>query len=126
MLRRMLRNQTNKFSRGEVFQANPLRLVKMDTNILQWNIRGLKSNIEDLKLLLTELNIPVVALQDCKIGGEQSSLGGYALRKGNCPTGEAALLISKRVVHTELTIDTHLHTTVVTITLGKTFTICFI
>ena len=48
------------------------RLVKMDTeNIIQCNIRGVKSNFEDLKLMLTKLNILIVALQDCRLGEEQ-------------------------------------------------------
>ena len=37
--------------------------------------------------------------------------------------GEAALLISQRVVHTELTLNSLLHATAATVTLNKTFTI---
>ena len=99
----------------------------MDTeNLVQWNIRGLRSNYEELKLLLNKTSTSVVALQDCKLGEEQLSLRGYALLKGNCPAGEAALLINQRVVHTELTLNSTLHAVAATVTLNKTFTICSI
>ena len=99
----------------------------MDTeNLVQWNIKGLRSNYEELKLLLNRTYTPIVALQDCKLGEEQLSLRGYTLLKGNCPAGEAALLINQRVVHTELTLNSPLHAVAATITLDKTFTICSI
>ena len=111
----------------EVSQANPNKLVKMDTeNLVQWNVRGVKSNFEELKLLLHKSNVPVVALKDCKLSEEQLSLQAYTLLRGDCPAGEAALLINQRVVHTELTLDSPLHATAATVTLNKTFIICSI
>ena len=108
-------------------QAKIIKLVKMDTeSLVQWNIRGLRSNYEELKLLLNKTSTSVVALQDCKLGEEQLSPRGYALLKGNCPAGEAALLINQRVVHTELTLNSTLHAVAATVTLNKTFTICSI
>ena len=99
----------------------------MDTeNLVQWNISGVKSNFEELKLLLHKTNVPIVALQDCKLGEEQFSLPGYTLLRGDCPAWEAALLINQRVVHTELTLNSPLHATAATVTLNKTFTICSI
>ena len=107
-------------------QAKIIKLVKMDTeNLVQWNIRGLRSNYEELKLLLNKTYTPIVALQDCKQGEEQLSTRGYALLRVNCPAGEAALLINQRVVHTELTLNSPLHAVAATITLDKTFTILF-
>ena len=108
-------------------QAKMNKLVNMDTeNLVQWNIRGLRSNYEELKLLLNRTYTPIVTLQDCKLGEEQLSLRGYTLLKGNCPAGEAALLINQRVVHTELTLNSPLYAVAATITLDKTFTICSI
>ena len=99
----------------------------MDTeNLVQWNIRGVKSNFEELKLLLHKSNVPIVALQDCKLGEEQLSLRGYTLLGGDCRAGEAALLINQRVVHTELTLNSPLHASAATVILNKTFTICSI
>ena len=91
---------------------------------MQWNIRRVKSNIEELKLLLNKSNVPIVALQDCKLGEEQLSLRGYTLLRGDCPAGEAALLINQRVVHTEITLNSPLHAAAATVTLNKTFTFC--
>ena len=103
----------------EVSQANPNKLVKMDTeNLVQCNIRGVKSNFEESKLLLHKTNVPIVALQDCKLGEGQLSLRGYTLLRGDCPAGEAALLINQRVVHTELTLNSTLHATAATVTLN--------
>ena len=93
---------------------------------MQWNVRGLKSNYEELKLLLNKTYTPIVALQDCKLGEEQLSPRGYTLLRSNCPAGEAALLINQRVVHTELTLNSTLHAVAATVTLNKTFTICSI
>ena len=76
--------------------------------------------------ILNKTYTPIVALQDCKLGEEQLSPRGYALLKGNCPAGEAALLINQRVVHTELTLNSTLHAVAATVTLNKTFTICSI
>ena len=97
-------------------------------NIVQWNIRGVKSNFEDLKLPLSKTNVPIVAMQDCKMSEGQLSLQGYTLLKGDWPAEEAAasLLINQLVVHTELTLESPLHATAATITLRKTFTICSI
>ena len=106
----------------EVSRANPNKLVKMDTkNLVQWNISGVKSNFEELKLLLHKTDVRIVALQDSKLGEEQFSLQAYILY-----LGEAAILISQRVVHTELTLNSLLHATAATVTLNKTFTICSI
>ena len=63
-----------------------------------------------------------MALHDCKLGEEQLSLRGYSLLRGDCPAGEAALLINQRVVHTELTLNSPLYATAATVTLNKTFT----
>ena len=95
-------------------------------NLVQWNIRGVKSNFEELKLLLHKTNVPIVALQDCKLVVEQFSLGGYTLLRGDCPAGEAALLINPQVVHRELTKTNRYMLLQATVTLNKTFTICSI
>ena len=52
----------------------------------------------------------------------------YTLHKGDCPAGETALVINQRLVHTELTLDSPLHAAAasISITQGKTFTICSI
>ena len=110
----------NPFLHTEVDQFNPLTLTNLHY------LQGLRSNYEELKLLLNKTYTPIVALQDCKLVEEQLSTRGYALLKGISPVGEAALLINQRVVHTEVTLNSPLHAVAATITLDKTFTICSI
>ena len=75
----------------EVSRANPNKLVKMDTkNLVQWNISGVKSNFEELKLLLHKTDVRIVALQDSKLGEEQFSLQAYTLLRGGCPCYQPA------------------------------------
>ena len=70
----------------EVSQAIINKLVKMDTeNIIEWNIRSVNSSLEDLKLLLSKINVPILPLLGCKLGEEQLSLRGYTLIRSDCP-----------------------------------------
>ncbi|GFN81049.1 RNA-directed DNA polymerase from mobile element jockey [Plakobranchus ocellatus] len=50
----------------------------MDT-VVQWNIRGFRSNFEELKLLLNRSQSAVVALQECRLGEGQMPPRGYTL-----------------------------------------------
>ena len=96
----------------------------MDTHILQWNIRGLKSNFEELKLLLGQSYTPVAALQECKLGDGRPPPRGYTLIQGNTPGGEAALLIKSDIKFTTIEVETNLLASAAVVTLRKTFTIC--
>ncbi|GFO25727.1 hypothetical protein PoB_005223200 [Plakobranchus ocellatus] len=42
----------------------------MDT-VVQWNIRGFRSNFEELMLLLNRSQSAVVVLQECRLGETQ-------------------------------------------------------
>ncbi|GFN99155.1 RNA-directed DNA polymerase from mobile element jockey [Plakobranchus ocellatus] len=50
----------------------------MDT-VVQWNIRGFRSNYKELKLLLNRSQSAVVALQECRLGEGQVPPQGYTL-----------------------------------------------
>ncbi|GFO17386.1 alpha-l-fucosidase-like [Plakobranchus ocellatus] len=50
----------------------------MDT-VVQWNIRGFRSNFEELKLLLNRSQSAVVAQQECRLGEGQLPPRGYTL-----------------------------------------------
>ncbi|GFO19525.1 hypothetical protein PoB_004603000 [Plakobranchus ocellatus] len=50
----------------------------MDT-VIQWNIRGFRSNFEELKLLLKRSQSAVVALQEGRLGEGQLPSQGYTL-----------------------------------------------
>ncbi|GFO00723.1 RNA-directed DNA polymerase from mobile element jockey [Plakobranchus ocellatus] len=97
----------------------------MDT-VVQWNIRGFRSNFEELKLLLNRSQLAVVALQECRLGEGQLPPRGYTLLLpwGGSPGGEAALLIRNRTRFSEIDLKTDLHAAAATISLEKTLTFC--
>ncbi|GFO31830.1 nucleic-acid-binding protein from mobile element jockey [Plakobranchus ocellatus] len=99
--------------------------VLMDT-VVQSNIRGFRSNFEELKLLLNRSQSAVVALQDCRLGEGQVSPRGYTLLlpQGGSPGGEAALLIRNGTRFSEIDLKTGLHAAAATISLEKTLTVC--
>ncbi|GFN87445.1 RNA-directed DNA polymerase from mobile element jockey [Plakobranchus ocellatus] len=97
----------------------------MDT-VVQWNIRGLRSNFKELKLLLNRSQSAVVALQECRLGEGQVPPRGYTLLlpQGGSPRGEAALLIRNGTRFSEIDLKTGLHAAAATISLEKTLTVC--
>ncbi|GFO04050.1 ribonuclease hi [Plakobranchus ocellatus] len=97
----------------------------MDT-VVQWNIRGFRSNFEELKLLPNRSQSAVVALQECRLGEGQLSPRGYTLLlpRGASPGGEAALLIRDGTHFSEIDLKTGLHAVAATINLEKTLTVC--
>ncbi|GFN89045.1 RNA-directed DNA polymerase from mobile element jockey [Plakobranchus ocellatus] len=97
----------------------------MDT-VVQWNIGGLRSNFEELKLLLNRSPLAVVALQECRLGEGQVPPRGYTLLlpQGGSPGGKAALLIRNGTRFSEIDLKTGLHAAAATISLEKTLTVC--
>ncbi|GFO27742.1 RNA-directed DNA polymerase from mobile element jockey [Plakobranchus ocellatus] len=97
----------------------------MDT-VVQWNICGLRSNVEELKLLLNRSQWAVMVLQECRLGEGQSLLQGYTLLlpRGGYPWGKVALLIQNGIHFSEIVLKTGLHAVAATITLEKTRTVC--
>ncbi|GFO37289.1 RNA-directed DNA polymerase from mobile element jockey [Plakobranchus ocellatus] len=97
----------------------------MDT-VVQWNIRGFRSNFEELKLLLNRSQSAVVALQECRLGEGQVPPRGYTLLlpQGGSPGSEAALLIRNGTRFSEIDLKTGLHAAAATISLEKNLTVC--
>ncbi|GFO15028.1 RNA-directed DNA polymerase from mobile element jockey [Plakobranchus ocellatus] len=97
----------------------------MDT-VVQWNICGFRNNFEELKLLLNQWKLAVVALQECRLGEGQMPPWGNTLLlpQGGSPGGEAALLIRNGTRFSEIDLKTGLHAVAATISLEKTITVC--
>ncbi|GFN82578.1 RNA-directed DNA polymerase from mobile element jockey [Plakobranchus ocellatus] len=97
----------------------------MDT-VVQWNIRGFRSNFEELKLLLNRSQSAVVALQECRLGEGQVPPRGYTLLlpQSGSPWGEAALLIRNGTRFSEIDLKTGLHAAAATISLEKALSVC--
>ncbi|GFO25044.1 hypothetical protein PoB_005154900 [Plakobranchus ocellatus] len=81
-----------------------------------------RNNFEELKLLLSRLQLAVAALQECRLGEGQSPSGGYTLLllRGGSPGDEAALLIKNGTRFSEIILNTGLHAATATISLEKT------
>ncbi|GFO26993.1 RNA-directed DNA polymerase from mobile element jockey [Plakobranchus ocellatus] len=94
--------------------------------VIQWNIRGFRSNSEELKLPLNRSQSAVVALQDSRLKKGQSSPRGYTLLlpHGGSTGVEAALLIRKGNSFSEINLKTGPHPAAATISLEKTRTVC--
>ena len=100
--------------------------------IVQWNIRGLKSNVHELSILLNDINSNVLCLQETKLPKNHDfSLKGYnAYHKvytgGEIACGGTSILVKKAILHTPIPIKTSLQAVAIRATLHRPITICSI
>ena len=94
-------------------------------SIIQWNIRGLRANYEDLVLLLNRHNPSVIALQETLIPEDRVfSISGYSAMTKNVDRG-VALYIRNDTLFTHVQLDTPLETVAAKLSLAnKTMTVC--
>ena len=99
--------------------------------ILQWNMRGLQSNREDLSLLLSSMKPTIVALQETNIGKNHNiNFQNYifyntpGIETNGIYHGGSALLVNKTTPHSLVSLRTNLQATAVRITVFKTITVC--
>ena len=83
------------------------------TNIIQWNVRGLQANFEELRLLCNQYNPHIVAVQKCQLRNDKIiNLTGFSgLSKsspGDNATGDVTLYVNKSVLFSEIKLDTDL------------------
>ena len=93
---------------------------------LQWNIRSVNSNYEDLKLLVHNHHPKVVALQDTV---KDFTFSGYHVYHkkliNDSSPGGVALMIENSLVSSEIDLLTDLEASAVRVSVGKkTFTFC--
>ena len=102
----------------------------MSLSLLNWNIRGLRSNSTELKVLLRDYNACVVALQETKLSSSSFMFGlnytfyGTNPRPGAPPAGGAAILVRRDVNSCSVTLVTALQAAAVSVTLDRTYTVC--
>ncbi|GFO49501.1 hypothetical protein PoB_007600600 [Plakobranchus ocellatus] len=91
--------------------------------VVQWNIRGLRSNFEELKLLL---NLSQLLLWPCRSAGLVRGLchPGVPLPQCGSPKGRLPSSSEMETVFYEIFLNTCLHAAVATINLEKTLTVC--
>ena len=102
------------------------------TNILQWNCRGLKGNFNELKVLAQNFNPAVVALQETHLKEcDNLTFKSYHMYNTFSPDedwakGGTSLLIKQGIIHSHISLNTTIQAVAVRVTLHKTVTLCSI
>ena len=99
------------------------------TDILQWNIRGLRANFEELRLLCNQYKHQIIAVQECQLRKDKIiNLTGFSgLTKsspGDNATGGVTLYINNSVLFSEIKLDIDLQAVAVRVSANKTLTVC--
>ena len=95
------------------------------TDIIQWNVRGLRANFEELRLLCNQYNPQIVAVQECQLRKDKIIyLTGFSgitkSSPGDNATGGVTLSINKSVLFSEIKLNTDLQAVAVTVSAKKT------
>ena len=102
------------------------------SSILQWNIRGLRGNAEELKVLLSEHDPGIFCLQETMLNSISYNVGMNYKFYGSIPEanninrarGGSAIVIKSNVSHDYIPLDTTLQAVAVRVVLKKRYTIC--
>ena len=100
---------------------------------IQWNLRSLNSNREELNILLSDFNPDVVCLQETQLKADTNIVfKHYSVYhrpgddSGGTVHGGAAILVKSSISHQEITLCTSLQAVAVRATCFKTVTVCSI
>jgi len=101
----------------------------MASAIIQWNIRGLRSNYEELLLLCEHYKPNVIALQetqltDNKVINVKGFSGFSESSPGGNPVGGVSMYVSNNILSSRLELNTDLQAIAFRITDSKTYTVC--
>ena len=98
--------------------------------IIQWNCRGLKSNYNEILLLLSLLNPSIFCLQETFLKtNDNIDIKGfksynYIHSEGQRPSGGSSIFVKSCLPQREIKIITQLQAVAVSVTLDKETTIC--
>ena len=98
--------------------------------IIQWNCRGLKSNYNEILLLLSLLSPSVFCLQetflktDDQLNIRDFITYNYIYSEGQRPSGGSSVLVHSSCPQREIKLVTNLQAVAVSVTLDKEITIC--
>ena len=98
--------------------------------IIQWNCRGLKSNYNEILLLLSLLNPSVFCLQetflktDDQLNIRDFNTYNYIYSEGQRPSGGSSIIVHSSCPQREIKLVTNLQAVAVSVTLDKEITIC--
>ena len=96
------------------------------TQLVQWNIRGVRGNYEELVLLCNQHNPSVIALQETLIQDDKPfTFSNFSSLRRHTSRG-VALLIKKNILFSEIHLNTTLEAVAARISLLKPVTVCSI
>ena len=92
--------------------------------IVQWNVRGLRANFEELRLLCNQYNPQIVAVQECQLRKDKminlTVFSGITKSiPGDNATGGVTLYIHKSVLFSEIKLDTDLQAVAVRVSASQ-------
>ena len=104
----------------------------MNNNILQWNCRSIKANLEELNLLINEQKPVAVCLQETFLKDtDKFTLKYHSCYFKNCSgsdkaSGGVSVIVNNNVPHHVVNLETTLQAVAVNISFNKTITLCSI
>jgi len=103
------------------------------SNIVQWNIRGLQANREDLNIVLSHLHSSIFCLQETFLKKSKiytfkgfCCYHSYATEVNGIAHGGSSILIKSSTPHAQIGLRTNLQAVAVRVTCHKTITVCSI
>jgi len=102
-------------------------------DILQWNIRGLQANREELNILLSNFNPVLISLQENLLKpSKTTTFKSYSFYNLPCEEsngnshGGVAMLVNNAIPHSHIQLNTSLQAIAVRATFHKTISVCSI
>lgn len=101
------------------------------TSILQWNVRGVKNKIDELKLLITQVVPECICLQETKLSlNDELNISGFNSYlksvEGERSHGGVAILVNSQIPSYGVNLDTNLQAVAISVNLHKKVTVCSI
>lgn len=102
----------------------------MTNTLIQWNCRGLKANFNEILRLLTDFTPSVLCLQETllkqsdNISIKNYTVFNYIFNNNDRAAGGSSVVVSNRVPHSQVNLNTPLQAVAVRVTLHKTITVC--
>jgi len=103
------------------------------SSIIQWNIRGLQANREELNMLLSDVDLTAVCLQETFHKSDKpANFNNYSIycisteEVNSIPRGGVGILVKNSVPHKRCQLNTSLQAIALRITCHKTITVCSI
>ena len=102
----------------------------MNTEILQWNCRGIKANYENLELLILELNPKIICLQETFLKPSDSlTIPNYSsihkmMDSPRKASGGTSIFVRRDIPFSIFNMNSNIQNTCCSISAQKTYTIC--